>query len=289
VLFYDAEGGREGRAGAAPEWPGQVLALEVEAVGSVGLEVWLAALAYGARRVGVLTAATTPASVLGEIRQQQVFAHALLTGLGYPPGVLTLPAAGEDPLAALRRAESMPPITPAGFAGSASKRDNLYFAIDHLARQSSPPQPVIPLPEPAPFGEIEVNRAACTLCLACVAVCPASALFDSPEAPRLEFVEAHCVQCGLCERACPEHAITRHPRFLFAPDQRRRRRLLHEDAVFCCLSCGKPFAPRRLIESMKAKLAGHWMFQDEAAIRRLQLCGDCRVRDMFSEGRGVSR
>jgi len=290
VLFHDAEGGRECLAQRATALPGQVLAIEIEEVGSVGMEVWLAALAYGASRVGVLTAAKTPASVLGEIRQQWVFAHALLAGMGYLPGVLALlDTAEEDPLSAFMTTEPMPPIKPAGFAGASGKRDNLYFAIDHLASQTSPPNPVISLPEPAPFGEIEVNRTACTLCLACVSVCPASALFDSPDAPRLEFVEANCVQCGLCERACPENAVTRHPRFLFAPDQRRQRRLLNEDAVFYCLSCGKPFAPRRLIDSMKAKLEGHWMFQDEAAIRRLQLCGDCRVRDMFAAGGGVPR
>jgi ferredoxin len=118
--------------------------------------------------------------------------------------------------------------------------------------------------------------------MACVAVCPASALFDGGDAPRLEFLEQKCLQCGLCETACPEDAITLHPRFLLDAESRRRRRTLNEDAVFACITCGKPFATQSLIDTMTTKLTGHPMFQDEAALKRLQMCGDCRVKDMFA-------
>ena len=89
--------------------------------------------------------------------------------------------------------------------------------------------------------------------------------------------------------ACPEDAVTRYPRFLFDQQQRGRRRLLNEEDAFHCLTCGKPFATRSMIDKMVAKLEGHWMFRDAAAIRRLQLCGECRVRDMFSENEGLPR
>jgi hypothetical protein len=37
---------------------------------------------------------------------------------------------------------------------------------------------------------------------------------------------------------------------------------------------------------MQEKLKGHWMFQDANALRRLQMCEDCRVKDMFQHERG---
>jgi len=38
-----------------------------------------------------------------------------------------------------------------------------------------------------------------------------------------------------------------------------------------------------LLEVLSQKLAGHWMFQTEEARRRLHMCEDCRVRDLFAE------
>ena len=37
-----------------------------------------------------------------------------------------------------------------------------------------------------------------------------------------------------------------------------------------------------LLDVLEKKLAGHWMFQTEESRRRLLMCEDCRVRDMFS-------
>jgi hypothetical protein len=37
---------------------------------------------------------------------------------------------------------------------------------------------------------------------------------------------------------------------------------------------------------MQRKLAAHPMFQDGAALKRLLLCEDCRVKDLFRASRG---
>jgi ferredoxin len=91
----------------------------------------------------------------------------------------------------------------------------------------------------------------------------------------------------LCEQACPEDAIARNTRFIYDPELRRAARVLNEDKPFECVNCGKPFATSKVIESMRKKLAGHWMFQKPEAIRRLEMCEDCRVKDMFKDGGGL--
>jgi hypothetical protein len=45
--------------------------------------------------------------------------------------------------------------------------------------------------------------------------------------------------------------------------------------------CGVPFASQSVIKNMHEKLSDHWMFQTEQARRRLEMCEDCRVKDMF--------
>jgi ferredoxin len=129
-----------------------------------------------------------------------------------------------------------------------------------------------------------VNEKACTLCFACVTVCPGKALLDGQDVPQLRFLEANCLQCGLCTRACPEDAVWITPRLLFDAAARGRPRVMREDAPFHCVSCGKPFATTSAIGRVGQRLAGHSMFAEPASRRRLQMCGDCRVKDMMRGG-----
>jgi hypothetical protein len=43
-----------------------------------------------------------------------------------------------------------------------------------------------------------------------------------------------------------------------------------------------------MVEAMMGRLAGHSMFSGGAALRRLQMCADCRVVDMMSSKDEVS-
>jgi ferredoxin len=128
-----------------------------------------------------------------------------------------------------------------------------------------------------------VDKAKCTMCLACVGACPEGALVDAKDKPQLKFIERNCVQCGLCEKTCPEDAISLVQRLLLAPSATQAV-VVNEDKVFACVRCGKPFANQRIIDNMLGKLAAHSMFKDPEALRRLQMCQDCRVIDMFEKG-----
>ncbi len=286
VLFVDASAGSEAFARLGNRIPESVLPFQVEEIGSVGMEVWLSAIAYGARRVALLATPTVPCSVLRELSLQLSYAGGILEGLGYPRSLLQLVVAegeGEAAEAMLNSAVDEVAIPPGSFTALGRKRAALHMAVDHLYGCAPDPQAVAELPDGAPFGAIEVDAKACTLCMACVSVCPASALYDGDDSPQLRFVEGNCVQCGLCHAACPEDAIRLLPRMAYEPDAYRQQRVLHQEAPFCCINCGKPFATQAIMKRMTAKLAGHWMFQDEAALRRLQMCEQCRVVDMFTD------
>lgn len=283
VLFYDRETGAETFTRLAPQIPEEVLPFEVEEIGSVGMDIWLTLLAYGASQVILLTTPATAPSVLTALEAQLSYAIAILKGMGYGPQHLQLLIHQDDPQTTetLQAFPSGPEIEPASFATFNEKRTTLRLAVEHLFQQTPAPQPIIPLPAGAPFGEIQVDRQTCTLCLACVSVCPASALLDGGEKPQLRFIEANCVQCGVCQAACPEDAIALSPRMVYESIRNRETRVLNEEEPFACIECGKPFATQKMIARMMEKLKGHWMFQDEKAIRRLQMCETCRVKDLY--------
>jgi ferredoxin len=155
----------------------------------------------------------------------------------------------------------------------------LDFEIEHLLKNAPSPQEVIGLAAHAPFGSLAINKSACTLCKACIGACPEAALLDSAETPQLRFIERNCVQCGLCAATCPEEAIRLVPRLLLTPAARQPA-VLNEAEPFNCVRCGKPFGTRQMVDSMMGRLGAHSMFAGANALRRLQMCGDCRVVDM---------
>ena len=263
---------------------GHHLALEVEELASVGLDVWLSALAYGARAVWLVDRDGLPADVAAALRQQLLTADEILSAMGYPSGVVRLGRL--DELQA--EAPAMPDLSPAGFSGIGDKRRTAYLAIDHLYTQAERAKPMASLSQGAPFGNAVVEPKACTLCFSCVGACPGKALQSgSGDIPELRFVEANCLQCGLCTRTCPEDAIWITPRLIFDAEARNQPRTLHQEEPFRCVSCGKPFATRSVIERMRSKLKGHYMFQSERALRRLSLCDECRVADIVQDPEAI--
>ena len=266
--------------------PPRVLPVAVWHTASIGIDLWLAAIAQGASQVWVLATAEEAPQYRQALQEQMAVAQAVLTGLGYGGEHFKLIAA-EDPAmldAALRSAPAQGVVRAAAFAAQADKRSTLDLAVDHLLNQAPGAVEDIALPAAgAPFGTLVVDGNKCTLCLSCVSACPAAALADNPDKPQLSFIEKNCVQCGLCASTCPEDAITLQPRLWLADGGRARKsaRVLAAMEPFCCIRCAKPFGTLRAIENMVAKLAGHSAFQGAAA-DRLKMCGDCRVIDLHS-------
>jgi ferredoxin len=282
--------GRAAQLKKAHGVPHNVIPMSVWHTASLGIDVWLSAIAMGASQVAVLTSEEEAPDYLTGLQQQMDVAQSLLRGLGYTGTHVALVKAHDAgsldrALQLLGQSRQSVPATPARFAIAAEKRSTLDFALDHLITHAplgkALPQ-AIELPKAgAPFGTLVVNKDTCTLCLSCVSACPASALQDNAERPQLRLIEKNCVQCGLCVTTCPENAITLQPRLLLT-SERKTPQVLNEVAPYECMRCKKPFGTLKAIEAMLGKLAGHAMFQGEA-LNRLKMCGDCRVIDMYSD------
>ena len=264
-----------------------LLTVVVEELASVGLEIWLSALAYGAKSVLLIDAGSMPDTVAEFLHQQLKTANAILPGLGYKSMDYqdrAIHIVDPDSLQQYCDAENNFSLSKvASYVGSLEKRRTALLAIDHLYQQSNTAQQIIVLPEHSPFGRIIVDAKTCTLCMSCTSVCPSKAIDAGNETPKLEFHEINCVQCGICASACPEHAITLEPRLIADNEQRRGVVTLHEEPPFCCITCGKAFATKSLIDNMMQKLAGHYMFKSERAKQRLMMCEDCRVVDVVQD------
>ncbi|HJT62271.1 MAG TPA: 4Fe-4S dicluster domain-containing protein [Burkholderiales bacterium] len=274
IVFHDAAEGRSTLLAYARKGkglPGRVIPLECFHVASIGMDLMLGAMAYGASQISILITDKTAEGYVAALRRQMGYAQTIVNALGYAGKHFSLIENPGDlwelePAATVAKA--------AGFNLSPEKRTTLDFALDHLARHESK---TIALPAGAPFGALAVNKQTCTLCKACIGACPESALIDSTETPSLRFIERNCVQCGLCVNTCPESAITLVPRLLIGKEAKEVV-TLNEAEPFNCVRCAKPFGTRQMVENMLGKLGGHSMFA--GGTRRLQMCGDCRVVDM---------
>jgi len=270
--------------------PARALPLETWHVAAIGLDLLLPAVAFGASHVVVLASRDCDREYLQALREQAAIGQSILNGLGYDGNHLHVVEAGDARTleAAFRALEATRvPEVPATFLLGNDKRTAIEFAVEHLAKHAPVPANEIALPAGSPFGEIRVDTQKCTMCMACVGACPESALMDGVDQPLLKFLERNCVQCGLCASTCPEGAIALSPRLLLTGEVRQAR-VLNQADPFHCVSCGKAFGTRQIVQSMMGRLTGHSMFAGEGALRRLQMCADCRVLDMMSAKAEVS-
>ncbi len=263
--------------------PARVIPVEVHNIDAVGLDLWLAALAWGAVEVVAMVEGDDLARYDDVVGFQMKLGDTIAQALGYQ-GRHFRSVAADSPealdAALWGRGTPLGVRVPATFAATAEKRTTIGLALEHLAQHAPVPQQVIPLPQGAPFGAIAIDAEKCTMCLACVGSCPEGAILDNPETPQVRFVERNCVQCGICEKTCPERAIALVPR-LDLTRAAREPRVLNEARIVACVKCGKPLGTEKLIGAMLARLAGHSMFAAPGALERLRMCADCRVVDLW--------
>ena len=293
LLFHNTGDGRAlirqlgRRAAQTGGLPARVIPLEIQHIAAFGMDLALGSYALGAAQVVVLSTGSEAPEYLAALKRQLAFAGEILSGLGYHDGgdghFKLIEADDVTQLAGALRALGAPRgVKPATFNLFNEKRATLEFAFNHLLAHAPAPVAEVALSRGAPYGKVDVNTDTCTLCLACVGACPEGALQSGSDRPQLQFIERNCVQCGLCENTCPENAISLRPRLLL-DKQAKTAVVLNEAQPFHCVRCAKPFGTQSMIDNMLVKLTTHSMFASGPALRRLQMCADCRVIDLMEE------
>ncbi len=280
ALFHDASFGKElieisARFGKG--LPSDVIPVEVSNVDAIGHAEMLAALGVGFSQLKILMAPKTDFVV---VQSQLELAQAILKEAGETGTRVSLldaatPDEFEDALYQDSDQSAMcSPVLPLG------DRRNVTRIV---ANAISPQKSALPLPPGSPYGAIEIDTDACTLCLACVSLCPVGALTDNTEKPQVNFQEAACLQCGICKSTCPETAISLKPQLNLA-DSALSPVVLNEEDPFECISCGAPFGTKSTIERIVAQLKDkHSMFTNSDNFKLIQMCDDCRVNAQYHQ------
>lgn len=272
VLVHDAGDGAEmirlaARFGRG--LPADVIPLETEALAGFGHAEALAALGVGFADVTILLSARTERDAP---QSEVALAEALVPGR-----VRLLDVADPDAMSDALFGATVQPVTTDPILPIGTRRQVTRLA----AKTLMPEAEILALPDDAPYGAVLVDTDACTLCLACVSLCPSGALGDNPDLPQLRFQEDACLQCGLCVNVCPEKAITLTPQ-LNLTDTALRQEVLNEEEPFPCITCGSLFGSKSTIERIMEKLAGkHAMFASPEAANMIQMCDKCRINAQF--------
>ena len=283
ILVHDDKHGRQmidAIARFARGLPANVIPFTLNSVLQLGHDTLLSLLALGAEQVVLLPPPDRPAELAALEMQADLAAH-ILKSLSYGGPRLRI-LAERDPFViedALYDLPEVPAMRAHRYALAGTKRDLARLALTKLNETAPAPQQIIALPEGAPYGRIRIDTDGCTLCLSCVGACPTGALGDNAERPEVSITESICVQCGVCRTTCPEKVITLEPRYNFT-NAALSREVLHGEEPFHCVSCGKPFGARAMIERVTERLRSHSMFPDEKQLRIIQMCDDCRVNAM---------
>ena len=258
--------------------PESVIPVALEELATVGIDTWFSALAYGAHQVLLATKPSyIPDTIDRVLRDELATAQSFLAEMGYDIERIALFDFSEAKAFSGFDSALLNVATPL----EGDKREKLFTVLDALYENAAVKPERSAVIENAPYGSVECKSEDCTLCMGCVSVCPTRALHAIGDRPGLLFIEQDCVQCGMCEKACPEKVISLNPGVNWNSQARQEAQVLHEEEAACCTSCGKPFAPASMVKMLTEKLQNHSQFQGEA-IRRLNMCEDCRVRDIFS-------
>lgn len=282
VLVYENEHGGELISAMARFGDGlaeNVLPFAVHSITHLGHDILSAFFTSGVQSVVVLS----PMKKSGELDAlsfQIDLTNGFLSGMGFDDNIKVQLISEDDPdnvAVIVNTVSKVKMAKPMLFVASKNKRESARLALANLNKMAPQELQILDLPENAPYGEISIDKNACTLCLACVGACPASALGDHEDRPQVSFTEHACVQCGLCKATCPENAISLKARYNFDKSALSPV-VLNSEEPLECTRCGKPFGSKSAIEKVIGILQGkNPMFQTSGQLAMLKMCENCRV------------
>jgi len=258
----------------------RIVPLELNpAIGDNGT-LWVDALNAGFLGVIVMTGPSMPLQSLSQLKRKISDLKIVLHSLGIDPQRMAV--ADTSTLATtMEQIHDISSITVEHtakefIANSDTHKRARWMESLNLLSVSDERSGIVPLPAGAEFGEVLVEIEKCTLCHACVNLCPTSALTAGVEGnASLWFQEDRCVQCTLCAKACPEQAIQLAPRFVTDSLRRSTPRLVSEDEQALCQACSTPFISKRLLEKSISLMRGLQVTMP-AGVDSLRKCPSCR-------------
>ena len=275
ILFYEDTADDPARleelAGLLPE---RILPFPLPALAAIGADSWLLALAGGVQQVLLLITPGIPTATLHHLEAQVAATRRLLRTLEMDPDRLQLLHRHELKGLAPNLADTGMEVSgqPDATTLPEGKRARLLSAIGKLATHRQTGATFDDSIELG-LGSLSVDGARCTLCQACINLCPVSAL--SLQDSALHYRPANCLQCGLCVQGCPEGAMRQVASFPLAALDSGSLCLHRSAGQASCILCGTPFADRRMVERSIEILQGLPDF-DARQIDLLRMCPRCR-------------
>ncbi|MGC9009434.1 MAG: ATP-binding protein [Sulfolobales archaeon] len=122
---------------------------------------------------------------------------------------------------------------------------------------------------------IEIDKDRCTLCGACVRICPTKALriLDVGNERRLVFEPLQCLSCKECENICPEKAL--RVRWLFKRDYYQEEKILTSSPIVHCSICGAPIETEIFISRVEERLRKAGAHE---ALKYTRICEKCKTK-----------
>ena len=265
----------------ADQLPSWILPFPLHSIASIGLEVWFAALTSGATSLYMLPPNTAPAGVIDSLSREVSQARRLLGSLGLEQDRIRIITAREiESLTAWESAH----VSDSGVKDMASPDDKRTLLLSAMEQLLAPDGEAVSFTggADAGLGGLTLDESRCTLCQACVTLCPERALSMAGDGSQLRFQQAACVQCALCVNGCPERALQLDRVFHFNPSRSIPVVLFESQERVECMRCRKPFTDRRFLEKSIAVVKKLPSFSADQ-VDLLKMCPDCRQQEAMKQ------
>lgn len=304
VVFHCGEKGVEAlRLAGENRWPlgKNLLPVEVPCLRYVSEGLMLHAFELGASGVALFGCADCPNGERPLVEARLAFCREVLDGFGLgaerlgrvsvesaPGAYYSASAIGDlgaflEKLTPLSRPPSAPESEKSAVPPQPGNRQLVVGAVQYFLASSEKAPGRIGAGGALPFAEVQVAKG-CTLCGACVFVCPTHALkMNEPdpggdEAKVLQFQHSDCVACGMCEISCPEDVVKLERGLLIQSASFTHQELVRDEMVKC-ISCGTEFINKSALDAILGKLLGLAELGDTFDGKRkelLRMCPNCR-------------